>query len=138
MSMKRILLAAALLAAVSCGRQPSGLFTITGGQTVTNCSWGHVELAPGEEKTLCEISGPGALRYFYITDGPEFITDEALVLRFYWDGADYPSVNVPAADFFDGRPSGGLVQQISGCASQFPSVLFPHAFQQGGQNSDRQ
>lgn len=107
MTMKRILLAAALLAAVSCGRQPSGLFTITGGQTVTTCSWGHVELAPGEEKTLCELDGPGALKYFYITDGPEFITDEALVLRFYWDGAAYPSVNVPAADFFGsmgGRP----------------------------------
>ena len=107
--MKNNLLILAAAIAVSCiGPQvPENISKITDGVSQTNCSWGHVDLQPGEEKTLCEIDGPGALTYFYITDGPEFMTDEALVLRIYWDGNDFPSVNVPAADFFGsiaGRP----------------------------------
>ena len=84
----RILLIAAALAVSCTSIRTPDIARITDGATRTNCSWGHVELQPGEEKTLCEIKGPGALTYFYITDGPEFITDEALVLRFYWDGND--------------------------------------------------
>lgn len=101
--------AALMLGTTSCCN--SSLFddisTLTDGQTYTCCDWGRVELQPGEEKVLCSSEGAGALKYFYLTDGPEYITDEALVLRIYWDGKEYPSVNVPAADFFGsiaGRP----------------------------------
>jgi hypothetical protein len=57
-----------------------------------------IQLKSGETKVLADITGPGCLNYLWITsDLPEY---RALVLRFYWDGEEAPSVEVPLGDFF--------------------------------------
>jgi len=48
--------------------------------------------------TLAEIEGPGVIQHIWIT------TDQAnwrkLILRFYWDDEETPSIAVPLGDFF--------------------------------------
>jgi len=81
--------------------------TLTNGTTKSICSYSDVTIAPGHETVIAEVNGAGCLRYFYLTDGPENMTNQDIVLRIYWDGKDYPSVNVPVVDFFGsiaGRP----------------------------------
>ncbi len=51
-----------------------------------------------ETVTLAEIDGPGAIQQIWITVAPEWW--RMLVLRFYWDGEDTPSIEVPLGDFF--------------------------------------
>lgn len=97
-------LAAALLFA-SCTSIPNvqnygNISDLKSGTTATNCNWGRVEIAPGEEHLLAQIDGAGMIDYFYITDGRGGIQSPNLVLRIYWDGSEKPSVNVPLADFF--------------------------------------
>lgn len=51
----------------------------------------------GEEVTMAEIDGPGAITHIWTTykgGGRE------LIIRFYWDGSDHPSVEAPIGDFF--------------------------------------
>jgi hypothetical protein len=52
----------------------------------------------GQTVTLADIQGPGCINEFFITsDLPRY---RDLVLRFYWDGEDQSSVEVPLGDFF--------------------------------------
>jgi hypothetical protein len=59
-----------------------------------------------ETKTLAEIRGAGIIRHIWFTiacDPP--LPEDSLylrkcVLRMYWDGLDYPSVECPVGDFF--------------------------------------
>ena len=48
--------------------------------------------------TLADITGPGAVQHIWLTVAPEHWRQ--LVLRFYWDNEDTPSVEVPVGDFF--------------------------------------
>ena len=48
--------------------------------------------------TLADIDGPGALQQIWLTVHPTFW--RRLVIRFYWDGEETPSVEVPIGDFF--------------------------------------
>ena len=51
--------------------------------------------------TFAEIDGPGAVRHIWITvqnSGPKRMRN--LILRFYWDGQETPSVEAPLSDFF--------------------------------------
>jgi len=63
---------------------------------------------PGERVVLADIAGPGTLRHLWMTFSPA--TPEAMrakVVEVFYDGADEPSVSVPAVDFFGvpwGRP----------------------------------
>ncbi len=61
-------------------------------------------LSPGTVTTLGEIEGPGEIQHIWMT-----VTDKTqedyyvlrdLVLRIYWDGEEYPSVETPLGDFF--------------------------------------
>jgi len=54
----------------------------------------------GEKVTLAEINGPGVIRRIWLTlrGKPEVL--RGMVLRIYWDGQDYPSVEAPLQDFF--------------------------------------
>ena len=53
---------------------------------------------PGETLVLADIDGPGCIRHIWITDDTK--VDRKLIIRFYWDGADKPSVEAPLGDFF--------------------------------------
>src|SRR5438132_594537 len=48
--------------------------------------------------TLADIAGPGAIQHIWMTVTPA--TWRQLVLRFYWDGEETPSVEAPIGDFF--------------------------------------
>ena len=57
-----------------------------------------IPVKAGETVTLADIDGPGCINEFFITS--DLSTYRALVLRFYWDGEETPSVEVPMGDFF--------------------------------------
>jgi len=52
---------------------------------------------PGETFTLADIDGPGAIRHIWMTPTGNY---RNTILRFYWDGEETPSVEVPVGDFF--------------------------------------
>ena len=60
----------------------------------------HVQ--PGETLTLADIEGPGAIQHIWMTIGRFKGRDfwRNMILRFYWDDQEYPSVEVPVGDFF--------------------------------------
>jgi len=49
--------------------------------------------------TLAEIHGSGAIQQIWLTPAPLNRTRE-MIIRFYWDGEETPSVECPLADFF--------------------------------------
>jgi len=54
-----------------------------------------------QKKTLAEIEGPGCIKHIWMTLG--LAKEENLrriVLRFFWEGKDGPSVECPISDFF--------------------------------------
>jgi hypothetical protein len=58
-------------------------------------------IAPGETLTLAELDGPGEIRHIWFTIGAlDRRFTRSLVLRFYWDDSDVPSVETPIGDFF--------------------------------------
>jgi hypothetical protein len=59
-------------------------------------------IAPGETKTLFDVSGAGIIRRFYVVSPlvEDRMRYRKLVLRMYWDGEEDPSVEVPLGDFF--------------------------------------
>ncbi len=73
-------------------------------------------LKAGESKTLLDVRSAGVIQrmWFTIVDrSPKML--RALRLRFYWDGADKPAVDVPFGDFF----CAGLSRPVA-----FQSALF--------------
>ena len=57
-----------------------------------------ITLPPKSTTTLAEIEGPGIIQHIWITVDPKAYRDN--LLRFYWDGEETPSVEVPLGDFF--------------------------------------
>lgn len=57
-----------------------------------------INIAGNELVTLAEIEGPGAIQQIWLTVHPTHW--RRLVIRFYWDGEETPSVEVPIGDFF--------------------------------------
>jgi len=51
----------------------------------------------GEEVTLADLKGPGAITHIWTT---QRCGGRDLVLRIYWEGSDHPSVEAPIGDFF--------------------------------------
>lgn len=55
---------------------------------------------PGKSTfTLANIEGSGAIQQIWLTPSPLNRTRE-MILRFYWDGEEIPSVEAPLGDFF--------------------------------------
>lgn len=51
--------------------------------------------------TLAEIEGPGAITHIWVTiNSPEEFHLRKIIIRIYWDGEEYPSVEAPIGDFF--------------------------------------
>src|SRR2546428_13781624 len=56
---------------------------------------------PGETANIAEIEGPGCIRHIWMTiGGDEPATGRRIVIRMFWDGESYPSVEAPIGDFF--------------------------------------
>lgn len=65
----------------------------------------------GEEVTLAEIKGPGAITHIWTTFRG---TGRDLVIRFYWEGNNHPSVEAPIGDFF------GVAMGIDANVNSYP------------------
>jgi D-arabinan exo alpha-(1,3)/(1,5)-arabinofuranosidase (non-reducing end) len=59
-------------------------------------------IAPGETRTIAEIEGAGCINHIWITISPEApkLNRNDIILRIYWDGNDFPSVESPIGPFF--------------------------------------
>ena len=57
-----------------------------------------ITLEPDTTTCLADIEGPGVIQHIWITVDPKAYRDT--ILRFYWDGEETPSVEVPLGDFF--------------------------------------
>jgi hypothetical protein len=56
-----------------------------------------IQIQSGETRVLADISGSGAIQHIWMTPTG---TWRFSILRFYWDGAETPAVEVPVGDFF--------------------------------------
>jgi hypothetical protein len=57
-----------------------------------------INIDGGSTVTLADIDGPGAIQQIWLTVHPTFW--RRLVIRFYWDHEETPSVEAPIGDFF--------------------------------------
>jgi len=57
-----------------------------------------INIAGNSTVTLAEIDGPGAIQHIWLTVHPDYW--RRVVIRFYWDHEETPSVEVPLGDFF--------------------------------------
>jgi D-arabinan exo alpha-(1,3)/(1,5)-arabinofuranosidase (non-reducing end) len=57
-----------------------------------------ITVQPRQLVSLADIDGPGAIQHIWLTVTPE--AWRRLVIRFYWDNEDSPSIEVPLGDFF--------------------------------------
>ena len=63
----------------------------------------HLEpFQPGEKRTIAEIKGVGMINHIWITISPppNELSRNDIIIRMYWDGNDYPSVESPIGPFF--------------------------------------
>lgn len=58
-----------------------------------------IHIAPGGTVTLADIATPGAIQQIWLT-ALDNVRLREMILRFYWDGQEQPSVEVPLGDFF--------------------------------------
>lgn len=56
----------------------------------------YYELKPGETMTLADLDGPGMIQHIWIGGS----VSQSLILRFYWENSDFPSIEVPESSFF--------------------------------------
>ena len=57
-------------------------------------------IAPGESAVLADVPGPGVVRRIWLTVPGRKETLRGWVVRMYWDGQEWPSVEAPLQDFF--------------------------------------
>jgi hypothetical protein len=57
-----------------------------------------INLPAGSTTTLMDTDGPGVIQHIWITNDQRLNRDA--ILRFYWDGEETPSIEVPLGDFF--------------------------------------
>lgn len=60
------------------------------------------DIKPGKTRTIAEISGSGVINHIWITiaPGPDRLCRNDIIIRMYWDGNEYPSVESPIGPFF--------------------------------------
>jgi len=60
-----------------------------------------IRLEKGESRTVAVLQGPGKIAHIWlIANSMDIRYPRAVVLRIYWDGAAFPSVETPVGDFF--------------------------------------
>jgi hypothetical protein len=55
-----------------------------------------IRLNAGETAVLMDVAGPGIIQHIWLVEG----LNRGLIIRFYWEGEETPSVEAPAPDFF--------------------------------------
>lgn len=87
---------------------------------------------PGDEIVLLNATGSGMIRHIWFTIPPEHPEHmRNLILRFYWDNQEIPSVEVPIGDFFGiahGRQRHLLTRYISMQEGKGFNCNFPMPF----------
>lgn len=60
------------------------------------------DIKPGETRTIAEISGAGMINHIWITIAPDprHLNRSDIIIKMYWDGNDFPSVESPIGPFF--------------------------------------
>jgi len=60
-----------------------------------------IKVKAGQTVTIMDVDGPATIQHIWMATGANWRgTGRASVLRFYWDGEQSPSVEVPLTDFF--------------------------------------
>ena len=57
----------------------------------------YIHIEPGKTFELGKIDGSGTINHIWMTPVGDY---RLLIFRFYWDGEEHPSVEVPVGDFF--------------------------------------
>lgn len=59
-------------------------------------------IKPGEKRTLFDVTGAGMINHIWITISPEpqHLNRNDIIIRMYWDGSTFPSVESPIGPFF--------------------------------------
>lgn len=59
-------------------------------------------IKPGEKRVIADIKGSGVINHIWITmaPGPDRLKRNDVILRMYWDGNEFPSVESPIGPFF--------------------------------------
>ena len=57
-----------------------------------------IDLEPESVTTIMDVDGPATINHIWITVDNNYFRD--LILRFYWDDEEVPSIEVPVGDFF--------------------------------------
>ncbi len=73
----------------------------------------YVHIPPGTTFTLGEIEGSGIINHIWMTPVGDY---RRMIFRFYWDGEEVPSVEVPVGDFFAAGWGMGREPKISSLA----------------------
>jgi hypothetical protein len=65
----------------------------------------RIYIEAGETRTFAEIKGAGCINHIWCTIAGENFVEEKnylrkIILRMYWDGEEFPSVEAPIGDFF--------------------------------------
>lgn len=56
----------------------------------------YIYIEPGQTYTLAEIEGPGIINHMWMTPVGDY---RLMIIRFYWDDEEHPSVEAPVGDF---------------------------------------
>lgn len=59
----------------------------------------YITIQPGSVTTLMDVEGPGVIQQIWMTPSPSRAWRH-MIIRFYWDGEETPSVECPVGDFF--------------------------------------
>jgi hypothetical protein len=70
----------------------------------------YINIKPGETFVLAEIEGEGVIQHIWMTPAGDY---RGNIIRFYWDGEEIPSVEVPVGDFFAASWGQGYEPQIN-------------------------
>ena len=86
----------ALLLGIPVVGQVQDIYRINDGKFAAHVEYHQVDLAPGKELVLGDLTGPGKITYFYYTDDGAAAGSmyQGLVLKVYWDDAAAPSIQI--------------------------------------------
>jgi hypothetical protein len=61
-----------------------------------------IKIKDGERRNIFEVSGAGIINHIWITVAPDpgALSRNDIIVRMYWDGKEYPSVESPLGPFF--------------------------------------